>query len=219
MGCTLSAWIVNTWRESTASRLEALIFKFAYQCNKRKHIHCLDDWEMFYWKQIKPGNHGIKWPHTISISSISYLYFYGMSTIRQLFLLQKTPDSKGGGRKTEQGHGVHSRQVGKKTVPYQLSFKITMPCTERWLQLDERQHQQRYTCSYGWTEYLQEVYIRHKASDLLTLGPPFAPVNMESISSIYLQVDFHLLLSPLSIFPYSMRLLSGFFSSFLKKTS
>lgn len=97
----------------------------------------------------------------------------------------KRHQTRRGGRKTEQGHGVHSQQVGKKTVPYQLSFKITMPCTERWLQLDERQHQQRYTRSYGWTEYLQEVYIRHKASDLLTLGPPFAPVNMESISSIY----------------------------------
>lgn len=83
--------------ESAALRLGAHVLTFAYQRNKKKHIRCLDDWEMFYWKQIKPDNHSVKWPHTILFSGIAHLYFYGMATIRQLSLLQEALETGSGG--------------------------------------------------------------------------------------------------------------------------
>lgn len=106
---------LSTPGESNTSRLEARVFKFAYQCNKKKHIHCLDDWEIFYWKQIKLDNQGMKWPHTILFPWIEHLYFYCITTVKQLFLLQ---EATGFGSRGERRHGADG-QYGENEEYFQ----------------------------------------------------------------------------------------------------
>lgn len=112
--------------ESAALRLGAHVLTFAYQRNKKKHIRCLDDWEMFYWKQIKPDNHGVKWPHTILFSGIAHLYFYGMATIRQLSLLQEALETGRGERRGEWKQGADGMQCRVHEEREKPSLKLSL---------------------------------------------------------------------------------------------
>lgn len=115
----------------------------------------------------------------------------------------------GGGRKQswDMELCIHSRQVGKKTVQYQLSIKTSMPFTKRWLHLGERWQHQGYFSSY-WI--LTGEVFRAESSALLILGPAMAPT---SILPIYLYFLIFTTYLPPSLFPYSMVLLFGFCSS------